>query len=64
MTKNWFLLIAWMFVAAISLVELTHNYFKEGFAGVKTWILSVIFLAAVFFVLRLRKIRNREKLKK
>lgn len=68
MTKNWILLIAWLFVAAISLVEFGNNYVQYGLfeqsLSIKTWIFGVLFIASLFFIMRLRKLRNREKLER
>lgn len=68
MTKNWYLLIAWLFVAAIALVEFGNNYVQYGLfkqaLSIKTWIFALLFLTSLFFILRLRKLRNQEKLQK
>jgi len=64
MTGNWFLMLVWMFVAAISIVELTASYLDNGFASIKTWMFLALLVAAAFFILRLRRLRNNEKLRK
>jgi len=64
MTANWFLLILWMFVAAIAVVELTASYLDNGIASFKTILLFLLLLCALFFIVRLRKLRNNEKIKK
>ena len=57
-------MLVWMLVAAISLVELAASLLDNGFGNIKTLMLLALLIAAAFFVLRLRRLRNKEKLRK
>ncbi|MCZ2131160.1 MAG: hypothetical protein LC109_12960 [Bacteroidia bacterium] len=63
MTANWFLLILWMFVAAIAVIEMTAAYLDNGLASMKTWLFFALLIVSFFFIVRLRKLRNKEKIK-
>jgi len=64
MTGNWFMLIIWLFVAAMSSVELTVSLLDHGFGHPRTYIFLALWLSSFFFIYRLAKLRNREKIKK
>lgn len=64
MTGNWLMLIVWLFIAAMSSVELLVSYLDHGFGHVKTYFFMLLLLASFFFVVRLARLRNREKIKK
>jgi amino acid permease len=61
MTQNWFILIVWLFFAAITFIEFTLRLSQKGWNDVFTYVLLVLFLISVFFVFKSRKRRNKEK---
>ncbi len=61
MTQHWFILIIWLFIAAITFIEFTLRLSQKGWNDVFTFVLLAMFLISVFFVLKNRKRRNKEK---
>jgi hypothetical protein len=62
MTSNWMMMLIWMLVGAISTIELFIHYGLHGFGHYSTWLFAALFLMALFYVFKYRKLRNKEKL--